>query len=614
MTLLVIVMIVAVSCSFASGVAQPTQASYAVNLNSFALQVTYPATGPGGQSVNVGSLQCPSGFITHSNSTSVIWPCPFVGANQASFMDFPIFAGSTSWNLIQSAFATAQQTGITVLRLFLDEAVDCPPPHNITARLCNDYADRMEQNFPYRMAFYDRVIATAATYHVRILAVLADFVGYDPTALSWWFSHHPFVNITDSQVVQAYRDYIKEVLTWKNTITGVTYRDDPTIFAWDVANEPQLRQLGQTCAEFGLWLANITTYVKELDPNHLITIGGLVSGGDQLLSPSCMDALRTPSLDFISLHYYLPVAAVSKWPSLSQTVRDFLALGKPVIIEEFDVTLGSRPPPPLPDWYVKDFNASLNSAFCAGASGVLFWGWSDPQTYSWPIYWAHEDHSTNDTALVSLLANYRFPFPLNVTSAYGTITGTGCYSQGTERTVSPTAPIVNTSAGTREVFAGWQGMGNGSYTGSNQTAKVTMDGPISETAKWTRQYKIIIQQTPGGSVIASQQGPWLDAGANVTLTANAEQSYEFEGWFVKDSLVSSTPTYTFELDSPMNITATFTPLATIPISWYESAQPLPFLSVALLVVVVIVASVVLWRKHVSRRSDRTVEPVGSQHS
>lgn len=40
-------------------------------------------------------------------------------------------------------------------------------------------------------------------------------------------------------VKQFYKNHIKAVLTRTNTISKVVYKDDPTIFAWELMNEPR---------------------------------------------------------------------------------------------------------------------------------------------------------------------------------------------------------------------------------------------------------------------------------------------------------------------------------------------------------------------------------------
>ena len=36
-----------------------------------------------------------------------------------------------------------------------------------------------------------------------------------------------------------YKNHVKTVLTRVNTVTGVAYRDDPTILGWELMNEPR---------------------------------------------------------------------------------------------------------------------------------------------------------------------------------------------------------------------------------------------------------------------------------------------------------------------------------------------------------------------------------------
>ena len=45
----------------------------------------------------------------------------------------------------------------------------------------------------------------------------------------------------------AFKTYVKKIVNRRNSITGVLYRDDPTIMAWDLANEPYV--LGDASGE-----------------------------------------------------------------------------------------------------------------------------------------------------------------------------------------------------------------------------------------------------------------------------------------------------------------------------------------------------------------------------
>ena len=41
------------------------------------------------------------------------------------------------------------------------------------------------------------------------------------------------------QAFSLYKGYLKKMATRVNTFTGVAYKNDPTIFAWDLLNEPR---------------------------------------------------------------------------------------------------------------------------------------------------------------------------------------------------------------------------------------------------------------------------------------------------------------------------------------------------------------------------------------
>ncbi|KAL0396447.1 UNVERIFIED_CONTAM: Mannan endo-1,4-beta-mannosidase 4 [Sesamum calycinum] len=77
---------------------------------------------------------------------------------------------------------------------------------------------------------------------------------------------------TNSIVKGYYKNHIKAVLNRVNTITGVAYKDDPTIFAWELMNEPRCQSdlSGKPIQE---WVAEMSAYLKSMDKNHLLEIG-----------------------------------------------------------------------------------------------------------------------------------------------------------------------------------------------------------------------------------------------------------------------------------------------------------------------------------------------------
>ncbi len=45
---------------------------------------------------------------------------------------------------------------------------------------------------------------------------------------------------TNSSVRSSFKAYVSMLVYRTNTVTGTTYRDDPTIMAWELQNEPHL--------------------------------------------------------------------------------------------------------------------------------------------------------------------------------------------------------------------------------------------------------------------------------------------------------------------------------------------------------------------------------------
>lgn len=117
------------------------------------------------------------------------------------------------------------------------------------------------------------------------------------------------------------------VLTWSSACSFLicrrVYRDDPTIIAWNLINEPRCENwlpANKDCNKrFQSWLSEMSSHVRSLDPNHLITIGSEGFFGDstpEMMQYNPQAWARELGQDFV-MNTNLPnidFATVHAWP------------------------------------------------------------------------------------------------------------------------------------------------------------------------------------------------------------------------------------------------------------------------------------------------------------
>lgn len=62
---------------------------------------------------------------------------------------------------------------------------------------------------------------------------------------------------------EVYRNYVRTIVT--------RYRNSTAVFAWELGNEPRCE--GCETSVITNWAANVSAYIKDLDPNHMVTLG-----------------------------------------------------------------------------------------------------------------------------------------------------------------------------------------------------------------------------------------------------------------------------------------------------------------------------------------------------
>ena len=154
---------------------------------------------------------------------------------------------------------------------------------------------------------------------------------------------------------ELFERYVLAVTGRKNTVTGVAYRDDPTIMAWQLSNEPR----GFAHAEdYVRWVDRAGAFLHAHAPRQLVSLGG--EGKLDRNTPGTRTQFervsRSRQLDYLTVHvwienwgWYKPAHADTTFDrALGRTlsyVADHVAIaravGKPIVFEEFGVSRDS---------------------------------------------------------------------------------------------------------------------------------------------------------------------------------------------------------------------------------------------------------------------------------
>lgn len=172
----------------------------------------------------------------------------------------------------------------------------------------------------------DLALALAGEFGVRVIIPLVNnwqWMGGRPDYAAFR-GKSPDAFWTDPQLITDFKRTIEYVLNRKNTITGVRYRDDKAILAWETGNELENPDA---------WGVEIGRYIKSIDPNHLLIDGRQVLTGQEQGSGTRLYALEEPAFDLVSTHHYesSPIAMLA---SLGRTVAAVDGR-KPLLLGEF---------------------------------------------------------------------------------------------------------------------------------------------------------------------------------------------------------------------------------------------------------------------------------------
>lgn len=310
----------------------------------------------------------------------------FIGANMPGLVvpyDFTLHLAErmylpTPWEL-EDAMKTCQRMGMTVLRTW-----NLPMRGATETAKAYHYVLGPGQFNEKAFENMDHLLALANQYQIRLILSLnaeaGDYLGGIGTYAAYRGKKRSEF-WSDPQLRADFKQTIAFVLSRTNTVSGVAYRDDKAVLAWQFGNE-----MYSATPE---WLSEMAAYMKQLAPKQLVA--ETRHQGD---APPVIDA----NIDLYTRHYYSDYKRVgTNWV---MGVKEYMAQLKgqrPFFVGEFGPYVDGKI---LTTTNVisrlKQFYAELEPI--EGYSGALLWsmyfhneqgGFYWHQIFTYPSVWSY---------------------------------------------------------------------------------------------------------------------------------------------------------------------------------------------------------------------------------
>ena len=361
------------------------------------------------------SFGVPDETVHVEGTRFVVGDQPFhvVGANVG------VMHGPAHRRAMTATLEAAAADGLTVVRLWAlgEYPADAPS-------WARDFAFRVGADGWVEASFahLDRVLAEARRLSLRVVIVLANRWGDYGGATQYlrWSGEGgqerttPPLGLTafweSAECERLYRAHVRRVLERTNTVTGLRYVDDPTIFAWELMNEAEgAGALGEE-AMLG-WLGRQAAFVRSIDAHHLVSAGhiGYSRVGDRAL---WRRVCELEGVDYCDSHAYpLRHGRVRTASALSRWIDDRVQLahhviGKPLLFGEIGVRT-DRPRvrgTARATWIARFYERLIAD----GAAGALLWTYvpsaGDRRTYGVYTEGARERQTRDVRAVLGRLA------------------------------------------------------------------------------------------------------------------------------------------------------------------------------------------------------------------
>lgn len=195
-----------------------------------------------------------------------------------------------------------------------------------------------------------------------------------------------------------FRDYIKKIVTRKNKFNDLLYYyEDPTIMAWQLANEPRPWGSPEEVEYYYKWIDSTASFIHSIDPNHLVTTGNEGTWGSLESEEYYLKAHDSKYIDYLTFHlwpknwgWFDAKKIEETYPSTELKAVEYInkhielarRLLKPITLEEFGIPRDFEAYSPVSPATAREkyfqliFKLVYDSASVGSpVSGTNFWTW-----------------------------------------------------------------------------------------------------------------------------------------------------------------------------------------------------------------------------------------------
>lgn len=338
-------------------------------------------------------------------------PYHFLGANYWYGMNLGMEGQAASRERLIRELDHLQSLGVTNLRILgASEGPDTEPYRVVPALQIapGEYNEAVFQGL-------DFLLAEMAKRDMTAVVVLNNFwvwsggmaqynawangedIPYPPPAPdgNWdTFQKYSSSFYSNKKATKFFEDFLEKIINRENTYTGKLYKQDATIMAWQLANEPRGYD---AIPAYRKWIHETAKWIKSMDKQHLVSIGSEGNTASEHAGTDFYQDHQSPYIDYATAHIWvqnwgwfvpeegegsLQVAIAKAKQYLNDHVAAAKRLNMPIVLEEFGMPRdGGSYDPQAPVTHRDQFFREIFQHILALAkkdepiAGANFWSW-----------------------------------------------------------------------------------------------------------------------------------------------------------------------------------------------------------------------------------------------